>query len=143
MKSFNSHNSTAKMKKLRFISKIYYQFKPLIPRRFQIWLRRKVVAYKRWAYSSIWPVDKNSDNPPESWKGCPGQKEFALILTHDVDAHPDFINFDSSNFGLKEYPFEYYEEFLNYIKKNYKGKYWHVLPRNMARFWARNFGHKK
>ena len=37
--------------------------------------------------------------------------------------------------GLEEYPVEYYVEFLEYVKKKYEGQYWHVLPREMARFW--------
>lgn len=37
--------------------------------------------------------------------------------------------------GLEEYPVEYYVEFLEYVKERYEGQYWHVLPREMARFW--------
>ncbi|PQP33123.1 hypothetical protein C6A36_00850, partial [Desulfobacteraceae bacterium SEEP-SAG10] len=37
--------------------------------------------------------------------------------------------------GLEEYPAEYYEELLEYVKDRYEGQYWHVLPKEMARFW--------
>ena len=40
--------------------------------------------------------------------------------------------------GLEEYPADYYREFLEYVKEKYKGQYWHVLTRDMARFWKHN-----
>ena len=40
--------------------------------------------------------------------------------------------------GLEEYPVDYYREFLEYVKEKYEGRYWHVLPREMARFWKNN-----
>jgi len=57
----------------------------------------------------------------------------ALLITH-----PDYMNFDGRDLRIEEYPAEYYEEFLAYIKCKYEGQYWHVLPKEMARFWARN-----
>ena len=63
----------------------YYQLKPLIPRRFQIWLRSKVVLRKRLACSNVWPIDEKASKPPDGWSGWPEQKKFALVLTHDVD----------------------------------------------------------
>ena len=41
--------------------------------------------------------------------------------------------------GLEEYPVEYYQELLEYVKDSYEGKYWHVLPREIARFWKNHF----
>jgi len=41
--------------------------------------------------------------------------------------------------GLEEYPADYYVEFLEYVKEKYKGQYWHVLTREMARFWKNNY----
>ena len=57
-----------------------------------------------------------------------------------LNVHPDYMNFDGENLAIDEYLAEYYEEFLEYIRTKYKGEYWHVLPRDMARFWARNVG---
>jgi hypothetical protein len=45
------------------------------------------------------------------------------------------MNFDGGKLGIEEYPAEYYREFLEYVKDRYGGQYWHVLPREMARFW--------
>ena len=64
---------------------IYYQIKPLIPRRLQIRLRRKLVLHKRKNSSNIWPILEAAAQPPKNWAGWPQQKQFALILTHDVD----------------------------------------------------------
>jgi predicted glycosyltransferase len=52
--------------------------------------------------------------------------------------HPDYISFNGNAY-YEKYPVKYYEEFLTYIKTKYKGQYWHVLPRDIARFWATNY----
>jgi len=61
------------------------------------------------------------------------QGGMALVLTH-----PDYMNFNSKQPKFDEYPAEYYEQFLNYVKSRYEGQYWHVLPKDIARFWAEN-----
>jgi hypothetical protein len=50
-------------------------------------------------------------------------------------AHPDYMNCKKKEGGNAEYPMKYYEELLDYVKTKYKGQYWHVLPKEMARFW--------
>ena len=299
------------------INKIYYLLKPLIPRRLQLFLRRQVVKRHIIKYADIWPIDKRSSKEPEGWKGWPEGKQFALILTHDVDtatgqekcrdlmklemkhgfrssfnfvperyavnaelrrlltqngfevgvhglyhdgkyfatreefrrralkinkyinewnavgyrspsmqhnldwfydlnieydsstfdtdpfepqpqgmktifpfymknnngksyleipytlpqdftlfvmmkeknidiwkkkldwivenrgmalvaAHPDYMNFNGNKLTIQEYPIQYYEEFLNYVKSKYKGQYWHVLPKDIARCWIKS-----
>jgi peptidoglycan/xylan/chitin deacetylase (PgdA/CDA1 family) len=67
------------------INKIYYIIKPAIPRRFQIFIRRRIALYKRKKFSHIWPIDPGATVPPSSWTGWPHNKKFAFILTHDVD----------------------------------------------------------
>jgi len=69
----------------KIITAIYYRVKPLIPRRLQIWLRRKVALRKRIACADVWPILEHSDKPPEGWRRWPDDRQFALILTHDVD----------------------------------------------------------
>ena len=54
-----------------------------------------------------------------------------------LNSHPDYMNFNCEKFGTEEYPAAYYEEFLAYIQTKYKGQCWHVLPRDIARFWSR------
>ena len=45
---------------------------------------------------------------------------------------------EDARMGLEEYPVESYKEFLEYVREKYEGRYWHVLPREMARFWKHN-----
>jgi hypothetical protein len=40
---------------------------------------------KRLLYKDIWPIDEAANKPPDGWPGWPEQKQFALVLTHDVD----------------------------------------------------------
>jgi hypothetical protein len=54
----------------------------------------------------------------------------ALLITH-----PDYMNCDKGRCGIEEYPIELYEEFLDYVKSKYDRKYWHALPKEIARFW--------
>ncbi len=66
-------------------NKIYYRLKPFVPRRLQIFLRMMMVLRKRSLCKNIWPIDENARKPPDGWSGWPDQKQFALVLTHDVD----------------------------------------------------------
>jgi glycosyltransferase involved in cell wall biosynthesis/peptidoglycan/xylan/chitin deacetylase (PgdA/CDA1 family) len=66
-------------------NKIYYIFKPCIPRRLQIILRRQIVQIQRGKYADIWPIDERASKQPEDWQGWPENKQFALVLTHDVE----------------------------------------------------------
>lgn len=63
----------------------YYKIKPIIPRRLQIWLRRQVIKRNRSKYGHVWPIDQRADGRPINFIGWPGRKQFALVLTHDVD----------------------------------------------------------
>jgi glycosyltransferase involved in cell wall biosynthesis/peptidoglycan/xylan/chitin deacetylase (PgdA/CDA1 family) len=52
----------------------------------------------------------------------------ALVLTH-----PDYMSFGGEP-AREEYPASHYKELLEYVQDRYKGLYWNVLPRDMARF---------
>lgn len=71
---------------------LFYYLKPLIPRRIQISLRRARAAYKRKLCKDFWPIYPAAAKKPESWKGWPDQKRFAIVLQHDVDAIKGVIN---------------------------------------------------
>ena len=70
---------------MSFKNKIYYLIKPVIPRKLQIVLRRKLIRQQLSKYKDIWPIDKKANRPPKGWNGWPDLKRFALILTHDVE----------------------------------------------------------
>jgi len=59
----------------------------------------------------------------------------ALLITH-----PECMRFDRGRLGREEYPAELYAEFLRHIRKAYENQYWHVLPREVSRFWVQRSG---
>jgi hypothetical protein len=74
------------------LNHLFYTLKPLIPRQMQIFLRRRLAAYKRRKYAHIWPVDPKCATPPEDWQGWPDGKRFAFALCHDVDTRRGYDN---------------------------------------------------
>lgn len=58
-----------------------------------------------------------------------------------VNVHPDYMNFGIKKSGPEEYPAKYYEYFLNYVNNEYKSQYWHVLPKDMAKYWKEKYVH--
>jgi hypothetical protein len=64
---------------------LFYFMKPMIPRSIQLALRRRLVQRQRLVYRDIWPINPSSGSAPENWPGWPEGKQFALVLTHDVD----------------------------------------------------------
>jgi hypothetical protein len=66
-------------------SRIYYTLKPLLPRRFQIWLRQQVAVGQRAASAGQWPILPEAGQAPPGWPGWPGGKQFAFVLRHDVE----------------------------------------------------------
>jgi peptidoglycan/xylan/chitin deacetylase (PgdA/CDA1 family) len=54
-----------------------------------------------------------------------------------MNVHPDYMAFQGRRCSLEEYPAAFYEELLSYVKTRYQDQYWHVLPRDLARFWRR------
>lgn len=65
---------------------LYYQVRPLIPRRAQIYLRKKLFRWKLRKHRATWPIHEQSSHLPDGWKGWPDGKRFALVLTHDVES---------------------------------------------------------
>ncbi len=54
----------------------------------------------------------------------------ALLITH-----PDYMNCNNGKCKMEEYPMEFYEELLCYIRTKYDDQYWQALPKEIARFW--------
>lgn len=69
----------------RFLRKIYYFLKPIIPRKNQLYIRKKHVAFQRNLYKDIWPILPGSEKKPENWNGWKDEKNFAFVITHDVE----------------------------------------------------------
>ena len=65
--------------------KFFYFLKPVIPRSLQLKARRMIGKKIRKIHFNAWPIDFNSNNPPENWNGWPEKKKFAVVLRHDVE----------------------------------------------------------
>jgi len=75
----------ARMNADRLQNRFFYALKPMIPRGLQLFLRRRIARHKREKYAHIWPIDPDSGRPPKGWPGWPDGRQFALVLSHDVD----------------------------------------------------------
>ena len=73
-------------------NKLYYGIKPLIPRSLRLGLRSWVTLQKRELVGHIWPILRGSETAPKDWPGWPDGKEFALVLTHDVETEQGVCN---------------------------------------------------
>ncbi len=56
-----------------------------------------------------------------------------------VNIHPDYIHFGSGRPGNEEFPANVYASFLDYVRTQYEGEYWHALPRQVAAFWKKHY----
>src|SRR5437870_9112974 len=65
--------------------KIYYGLKPFVPRFIRLGIRRWFAIRKREKVKDIWPIMPASGRVPDNWLGWPDDKQFALVLTHDVE----------------------------------------------------------
>ncbi len=66
-------------------NRIYYFLKPVLPWRFRLTLRRWRANRRRRLFSDVWPIDPRSAQVPATWPGWPEGKQFAFVLTHDVE----------------------------------------------------------
>ena len=111
------------------LRQLYYFTKPIIPRRMQIGVRRGIASLKRHKYSGTWPIDLKANERPESWHGWPDGKQFAFVLTHDVETARGqekccrlmeceaSLGFKSSFYFIPE-RYDVSEELLDHLKKN-------------------------
>lgn len=74
---------------------LYYLVRWAIPRPVQLALRRRVISCKAKQCAEVWPIDPRAGAAPEGWPGWPGGKQFALVLTHDVDTRPGLLRCDA------------------------------------------------
>ncbi len=67
------------------LTRIYYLVKPFIPWGVRLRIRRHWASHCRKANAAIWPIDDAAGTIPQCWPGWPASKQFALVLTHDVE----------------------------------------------------------
>jgi glycosyltransferase involved in cell wall biosynthesis/peptidoglycan/xylan/chitin deacetylase (PgdA/CDA1 family) len=82
--------------------KTYYLLKPFIPLQLRVAMRQMRAGFKRRALQD-WPINHTAGDVPPNWPGWPGNKKFALVLTHDVEAKKGYgrveqlLNFEIQN----------------------------------------------
>ena len=64
---------------------LYYQFKPLIPWKIRMGVRRALARKTRVQSAGVWPISETANRAPAGWPGWPDGKKFAFVLTHDVE----------------------------------------------------------
>ena len=68
--------------------RLYYALKPFLPWRLRIFARRMLARKILFTNRKTWPIQGSSSRPPKGWPGWPEGKQFAFVLTHDVEG-PD------------------------------------------------------
>ncbi len=66
--------------------RFYYGLKPYVPWSIRMALRRVAATHKLKNSRQVWPIDENAAKAPPGWSGWPEGKEFAFVLTHDVES---------------------------------------------------------
>ena len=76
------------------------------------------------------------ERSPEIW-----MRKLDWIVEHGglalVNIHPDYINFDRTDFSDYKYPASLIKDFLGYLNHRYAGQFWNPLPRELAA-WFRS-----
>ncbi len=67
------------------VDRAYYLIKPFLPWSVRIFLRRRRAKSRRAAFADVWPIDEGAGATPPNWPGWPEGKQFAVVLTHDVE----------------------------------------------------------
>ncbi|HRZ53982.1 MAG TPA: DUF354 domain-containing protein [Candidatus Paceibacterota bacterium] len=68
-----------------FRNRLYYYAKPYLPFRVRLALRRWYARSVLRRCGDVWPIKPGSEKPPVGWPGWPDSKQFAVVLTHDVE----------------------------------------------------------
>lgn len=65
--------------------RVYYAIKPYVSWRLRLLFRRLLARRTLRRAKRVWPILESAGHRPESWRGWPGGKQFAFVLTHDVE----------------------------------------------------------
>ena len=67
-------------------NRIYFGLKPFVPSALRLAARRHIVSRLRPKVADRWPIQPGSERPPDGWPGWPEGRQFAFVLTHDVES---------------------------------------------------------
>lgn len=65
--------------------RLYYTLKPFLPWSLRAAVRRRLACRRREASHAIWPIHHAAGRAPLNWPGWPDGRQFAVVLTHDVE----------------------------------------------------------
>jgi len=65
--------------------RLYYSLKPFTPWKLRMGVRRVLARRLRKKNAATWPIDPSAGRTPDAWPGWPHAKDFAFVLTHDVE----------------------------------------------------------
>lgn len=66
-------------------TRLYYSLKPFVPLTLRRSIRRFIALGQLARVKGTWPILPGSEKPPEGWTGWPDGKQFAFVLSHDVE----------------------------------------------------------
>jgi hypothetical protein len=66
--------------------RIYYWLKPALPLRLRLMVRRWLARRQLATCGEQWPILEIAKEAPKDWPGWPDGKQFAFVLTHDVES---------------------------------------------------------
>ena len=69
-----------------FALRLYYLAKPSVPLRVRLTARRYLARRIRARSADRWPILERAGQAPDGWSGWPDGREFAFVLTHDVES---------------------------------------------------------
>jgi hypothetical protein len=67
-------------------NRIYYALKPFLPARLRLAARRTLAKRQRIEAGKSWPILDSAARRPDAWRGWPRNRQFAFVLTHDVES---------------------------------------------------------
>ena len=77
---------------LPFKTNLYYRLKPFLPWRLRMAARRWHARRILKRCGDVWPIDPAAGRKPDGWPGWPDGKQFAFVLTHDVEGPAGLAN---------------------------------------------------
>lgn len=101
----------------------YVELPYTLPQDFTLFILMKEKSIDIWKKKLDWIAEKGG---------------MALLI-----AHPDYMNDNKGGCNVEEYPIEFYEEFLHYVRNKHEGQYWNPLPKELARFWKGMIGEER
>lgn len=107
----------------------YPYLKPFFPKHLRMYLRKRFAARIYKKYQATWPIDESAVRPPGNWDGWPEGKQFALVLTHDVETKAGL----KKCYSLADMELQYgFRSSFNFVAEDYE------TPLELMTFLAEN-----